>query len=200
MGFKLWSTNELLTSSDVNTYLMKQSVIVCTSGTRPGSPNDGMLVWETDTERYSSWNASLAAWVTLGQIVDGQWTPTLTAATTNPTMGSGSYVVGRYTLRNGKWCDVSFTVKFGSSGSAAGTGQYFVALPFTTAGDITQGVPYGGSAYLFGPAAIAQALVYAAASANTCSFVANNTTVSNSVPWTWTNNNYIAGSLTYRIA
>ena len=60
MPFKTF-TSTVLSSSDVNTYLMKQAVITCTSGTRPGSPVTGMVIYETDTDTFLYWNA--AAWV-----------------------------------------------------------------------------------------------------------------------------------------
>lgn len=63
MGYKLWGSGELLTSSDLNNYLSKQAVIVCTSGTRPASPPDGMMIRETDTDLLKTWNG--AAWVTM---------------------------------------------------------------------------------------------------------------------------------------
>lgn len=200
MGYKLWSTNELLTSSDVNTYLMKQAVIAAPSGSKPGSPPDGMLVFETDTERYVCWNATAGSWRILGQTIDGSYTPSLTAATTNPTLGSGSGVVGKFTLRAGIWCDVRFTIKFGSSGAAAGSGQYLISLPFTSASDFTIAAPDCGMAYLrddSGPA-IAQGMTYVSPGFATCSLVANNVTVTNSSLWTWANLDSIAGGLTYR--
>src|ERR1044072_1879724 len=39
---------------------MNQSVIVCTSGTRPSSPGAGMTIYETDTDLYRRWTG--AAW------------------------------------------------------------------------------------------------------------------------------------------
>lgn len=47
MTFKLWTPNEVLTSTDLNN-LAKQQVVGCTSGTRPSSPQDGMMTYETD--------------------------------------------------------------------------------------------------------------------------------------------------------
>ena len=47
-----------------NNALMKQTVIVCTSGTRPSSPPHGMTVYETDTKSFRVWNS--AAWVRTG--------------------------------------------------------------------------------------------------------------------------------------
>lgn len=202
MPFKVFVNGNILPDSDLNDYLMEQAVISCTSGTRPSSPNDGMLCWETDTERYTTYNASIGSWVPLGQIVDGTYTPALTAATTNPTLGTGSTATARYTLRNGKWCDVCGIIAFGSSGAAAGSGQYFISLPFTTANDMTVGVQYFGNSYLrrnTGPA-IAQAMTYAAPGASTLSLVANNATVTNAAPWAWSNVDYIGFSITFRTA
>jgi hypothetical protein len=42
-------TAALVPYRDVNTYLMQQMVITCTSGTRPASPVAGMHIWQTDT-------------------------------------------------------------------------------------------------------------------------------------------------------
>lgn len=63
MGYKLWAPGELLTSADVNSYLMKQSLISCTSVTRPASPQDGMSIYETDTKRYLTYSSTLATWL-----------------------------------------------------------------------------------------------------------------------------------------
>ncbi len=59
---------QLLTNGDVpdedyfNLSLMKQTIISCTSGTRPSSPPDGMMIYETDTRLYRAYNSSDAAW------------------------------------------------------------------------------------------------------------------------------------------
>lgn len=58
MGFKTWAAGDVLTAADVNAYLMKQSVIVCTSGTRPASPIDGMTIYETDTDQLLIYESS----------------------------------------------------------------------------------------------------------------------------------------------
>lgn len=62
-GFKTFSAGDVLTASDVNGYLMKQAVIICTSGTRPASPHEGMLIYETDTNHFRHYNGS--AWVSI---------------------------------------------------------------------------------------------------------------------------------------
>lgn len=60
MPYKVFATEEVLASADVQNYLMKQVVITCTSGTRPASPNEGMTIYETDTDKYMGHDGS--AW------------------------------------------------------------------------------------------------------------------------------------------
>lgn len=69
MPFKDFSIEEAR-ASDVNTYLMNQMVITCTSSTRPPSPVEGMHIWETDTKALfvragASWRLlnSIPIWV-----------------------------------------------------------------------------------------------------------------------------------------
>lgn len=65
----------------------------------------------------------------------GAWTaytPTLTAATTNPTLGSGATQQGTY-MQIGKLVVARFILAFGSSGSA-GSGAYWVNLPVNSNG------------------------------------------------------------------
>lgn len=197
MGYKLW-TSELLTSADINAYLMKQAVIVCTSATRPASPPEGMTVYETDTDRYSSYTGS--AWVTLGQTITGTYVPTLTAATTNPTLGSASVAAGRYTLFSGNWCTTRGTILFGTSGAAAGSGQYFISLPFTTNANITAGVSHLGSCVIRDSSAsdLRSATAYAAAGASTFSVVQTAVVASGS-PWAWGTADYLSWDFTYEI-
>lgn len=58
MGYKSWATEEVLASADLNNLLMKQSIVVCTSGTRPSSPPEGMMIYETDTDKYLGFDGS----------------------------------------------------------------------------------------------------------------------------------------------
>lgn len=71
------------------------------------------------------------------------WTPALTAATTNPTLGTGSSVDGRY-FQIGKLVIASFTIQFGTSGFSAGSGEYRVSLPVAAdTTNLTAGAPMG---------------------------------------------------------
>ena len=75
MAFRTFVAGEVLTAANVNDYLMEQAVIACTSATRPGSPNEGMVVYETDTDRISVYTG--AAWIPAIDFVN----PTITTVT-----------------------------------------------------------------------------------------------------------------------
>lgn len=178
--------------------LLQQTIIPCTSGTRPSSPPTGMTVYETDTNRYSCWTGS--AWVTLGQTVTSPYTPALTAATTNPTLGSGSVASARYTLWGGKFCTYMGYISFGTSGVNAGSGQYFVSLPVSASAS--------GPAFTSGSALVRDNSVpdlrngncYLVPSATTLSIVGGDAIVTNTSPWTWAASDYMHWNITYETA
>lgn len=165
MPFKVFTNGSILPDTDVNDYLMEQVIISCTSGTRPSSPNDGMAIWETDTERYMSWNATAAAWVYLGQMISGTNTPTLTSTGSAPNLGTSPAVGGRYTLRNGNWCDYRGLIKWGSS-PTIGSGTYIISLPFTSSNTVTAGDTAVGTVRVLDSSASAAYLGQAFISAN----------------------------------
>lgn len=203
MPFKVFTNGSILPDTDLNDYLMEQVIISCTSGTRPGSPNDGMMVFETDTEAYRSYDASLAAWQGYGHSRRQSFTPALQAVTTNPTIGTtGNITSGWYTFSPGNICNYNFFIQFGSSGAAAGSGQYLVTLPFTSALPYsTNGQPAIGSAMFrdSSASAINTGVCYIPASnaAVLAFYIQGVGTVTNAVPWTWAGSDYLAGSITY---
>ena len=120
-------TPSVLTSADMNTYLMQQSVIICTSGTRPGSPVNGMTIYETDTACQARWNGS--AWV---YDVGGVWqsyTPTLS----NITLGNGTLAA--------RWARVGKTITGNIRFVAGGTTSY-------SAGNLALSVPVAPAAWI----------------------------------------------------
>jgi len=181
--------------------LLQQSIIPCTSGTRPSSPNDGMMAWETDTERYTSYNATLGAWVTLAQMLTGTYTATLTASTTNPTLGTGGAAEGRYALFAGKWCAIRGTVKFGTSGTSAGSGQYFIALPFTSNSSISNGVSTCGSGIVRSAGSLSVVGYYCTPSATSMAGVTvGGSNITSGTPGAWTTNDYLSFSMVFETA
>ena len=62
MPYKLWNSGEVLTSADFNSYIAKQSVITCTSATRPTTGLvEGMTIFQTDTDNH--WFYDGATWM-----------------------------------------------------------------------------------------------------------------------------------------
>jgi hypothetical protein len=55
--------------------IARQVVITCTSSTRPSSPDEGMCIYETDTDRVLVWDAS--AWRIVRE-PSQSWTPAVT--------------------------------------------------------------------------------------------------------------------------
>jgi len=92
---------------------------------------------------------------TIGAVAE-TYTPALTAVTTNPTLGTGSYSDGRYQLLQ-KRAFVEGAIFFGSSGAAAGTGNYRISVPSAVSiksnnAQIGYGLFYDASAgYVFYP-------------------------------------------------
>lgn len=107
----------------------------CTSGARPATPYEGMLIRETDTRRIYVWNATQGAWdlvndPLLGVTMTSAWTaytPTWTAATTNPVLGNGT-VVGR-SRTIGKTMDIWIKLTWGTTTTAVGAGGWRFTIP-----------------------------------------------------------------------
>lgn len=134
----------------------------------------------------------------------GPWstyTPTLTAVTTSPTLGSGAVQLGKY-VQVGRTVDVQFNITFGSSGAAAGSGVYLVSLPVNMGITDMAGTPVGtvwlydassltsavGVAYLYSTSQV-QMRVDGVAGA-----------VAHAVPWAWATGDAVRGTLRYEAA
>jgi len=117
-----------LDASDVNTFLMDQTVMsfagTAARGSAIPSPVEGMTTYLEDSDRYDFWTGS--AW---NQVVTpGAWiayTPTLTGIT----IGNGT-VTAKYS-RVGKTVNVSILIVLGSTSSITGVIQ--VGIPLTRA-------------------------------------------------------------------
>jgi hypothetical protein len=87
MPRKVFTAGSVLTASDVNTYLMNQSVMTfagtAARGSAIGTASEGMLTWLEDTNTYSYWDGSRWANLTTGTnttIATGTTAYTATAA------------------------------------------------------------------------------------------------------------------------
>jgi hypothetical protein len=119
MPFKTF-TPGVLAASDVNTFLMQQAVITCTSTTRPASPVTGMTIFETDTEAYAYWTGS--AWRYQGRYEN--YTPTVGGAWT---LGNGE-VIGRFCVI-GKLVHLKGSIRVGSTTTVGASDNLLVSYP-----------------------------------------------------------------------
>jgi hypothetical protein len=152
-GFKTFASGAILTAADVNDYLMEQAVIQATTGTRPGSPHEGMVVASTDTNALEVYSGS--AWLEFGRFgAAATWTPVVTQ----------SYAVGAtinhavyFTI--GKLVVAWFRITIPSPNLGAASNAVTVSLPVTAARadmvagtgfifDASASLGYSGSTFL----------------------------------------------------
>lgn len=128
-GYKDFSAGAVLLSSEVDTYLMEQSIMVFASAaardTAITAPAEGMNAYLSDVNMLCQYSGS--AWVGVGP-TNGAWrsyTPTYS----NITVGNGT-VTSRY-MRIGRMITYKWQFSLGST-SAIGTNPTF-AVPVTAA-------------------------------------------------------------------
>lgn len=196
-GLHTFAVGEVLTAANVNNYLMNQTIIVCTSGTRPGSPVEGMTIYETDTDRYMSYSGS--AWVIL--LETSTWTDysaslAWTSNGTAPALGN-SVVVARY-IRSGKLCLYTFRITFGST-ATFGTQTYSFSLPVNAAATRY----FTGAAYCRDASAgstghfTAMSYIDSVLSNSTLQIVNVNQIIGQLIPFTWVNTDHVTATIFY---
>jgi hypothetical protein len=192
-------TGDVPSASGYFNPLKNQTIIPCTSGTRPSSPTSTMVISETDTGIIQRWNGS--SW----RPVAGPrtlYTPALQATITNPVLGTGSSAQGWYTyVPEGIVCD--FFIKFGTSGATFGAGNYQVTLPITAAipfgssnhsavgtiqlGDVSTSLVLPGCCFVDPTSPTRVGVISATGIAST------------TTPWTWATGDYVSGSIFYPV-
>lgn len=198
MAFKTFAPG-VLTSSDVNTFLMRQAVITCTSSTRPASPNEGMTIYETNTDLFQFWNGS--AWKPLVSNAQIGYTPTVGGTGWSLGNGISNGVYSQY----GNLVFFSAIVEFGSTSTfGAGPGGLEVGLPIARVGNIEVNASFVDLSI----AAISAGVGRAAPSTSTVELNAFNSTfangriesVINTKPFTWASGDYAAIVGSYLVA
>lgn len=91
MPFKNFGVGEVLSSADVDLYLMSQVIIRCTSSTRPSSPAAGWHIYETDTNAFLVYNGSV--WVPAGGLTRSVMKPTDQQVTNSTTLVNDTHLV-----------------------------------------------------------------------------------------------------------
>lgn len=117
-----------------------------------------------NTEIRDQFSSFFGAWT--------NYTPTWTAATTNPTLGNGT-LIGRY-MKVGLTCTAQINLVMGST-TTYGSGNYSWALPFASA---NSGCTYIGNAHLLSGSTrwAGQFVISPASSVASPFFPANSTT------------------------
>ena len=182
MAYKTFVSGDILTASELNTYLMNQSVMVFTNATDRDanltSPTEGMMVYLTGNDHYQLYNGS--SWITT-DLAWNAYTPTLTNHTNTSTTA--------YYYRVGK------VVHFFVYGvvSAAPTGIITVSLPVTSTSVTRQlanvrmsvaGTTYFGSGIFASSGTTCQVVAF-----NAAGTYVSSTATSGTVPGAWVSGN-----------
>jgi hypothetical protein len=176
--------------------------LVDADSSRPPNPYDSEKIYRTDKDCEEI--ADAGAWWEIPRRGGGgsawtTWTPTLTAVTTNPSVGTGATRTGAY-FQVGKMVTARGTVRFGTSGSSAGSGIYEVSLP-VTAKSLSPGRQQGSATAFSHAGDFVDGAVFIESGATTKARLSiDSTVVTNSSPWTWTNNDQFDFTITYEAA
>lgn len=140
--------------------------------------------------------ASGAAWAV--------YTPTLTAAGVNPTMGTGALRKGRW-QRDARMISGWANIKFGTSGAAPGTGVYQLSLPVPPRQpDLTTEVMVNAGTIHCVDNSSGDVFTGTALSLATADFIAfqimGHGNVADGTPFTWANNDQIYVAFHYEAA
>lgn len=196
MAYKTFTAGSLATASDVNTYLMKQSVMVFTDTTARDaaltSPSDGMLTFQTADDSFtirdgSAWVPIMVAWKT--------YTPTLT----NVTLGNGT-LVARY-IQIGKVVHMHFRITLGTTSAVSGTPIITLPVATTSArlhtgfGNATNGTTNFPVETRYGSTTTTQAYVF-----NAANTFLERTNINGTAPFTWASTHILDFNLTYEAA
>ena len=132
LGRKTFTAGDVLTASQVQGYLQDQTIMVF-AGTAArssaiSSPSEGMFTITTNDDELDYYNGT--AWVTALPI--GAWTtytPTINAATTNPTLSGTTFdcAFAQY----GKTVHVRIKITLATV-TSAGSGAWIFSLPVTS--------------------------------------------------------------------
>jgi hypothetical protein len=198
-GYKAFTAGAVLTASDVNNYLMEQSVMsfatTTARDTALSEPEEGMVAVITGSDLVTIYTGS--AWVEYGRYGAWEsWTPALTAVTTDPTLGNTASSLGSYTRTASVITGWGRIGSFGT-GTAAGTGNYLLSLPASM--NYPGFVVEIGSAFYLDSGGTSRVLSLQAASSTTATMVDGTGTISSTSPGLATNDQ-IRYSFTYEAA
>lgn len=193
--------NANLTDKRIFSAAMGGITPITSSSFLPANPYDGQFVYQRDVDHTLVWNGS--AWnLAEPEISWTNYAPSLTATVTNPTMGAGAFLLGRYRYLANKLLICQFSIQFGSSGVGAGSGFYRVSLPVQAGAESNNELSLAtalGSAWLFNNSATQRTGVIRLIDSTHLEIEEAGAagTVAATVPWTWGNQYHLSGFLIY---
>jgi hypothetical protein len=133
LAYFTFADGAALPAADLNTYLMKQAVIVCTAGTRPASPIEGMTIYETDTDKLLIYTTATTLWqqpwnMPWGLVLTNSSQPGLKSTVNSASFTVLSDILGpdNWTLVKNRRYKLSASLSLGQTGS--GTSDHFVTI------------------------------------------------------------------------
>lgn len=198
MAYKTFVAGTEGLASDINTYLMNQTVMVFADATARDAaltaPTEGMVVYQTSNDHFLIYSGT--EWVKF-DIAWNAWTPTLT----NLTQGTGA-VTQAYYARIGKTVVAQVYVTLGTGPTVGG--QFGISLPVNAASanrslsigtcfmrDSVGARSYSGTVF----ATTTEAKMQAFNSAGTYAYQVSQAAA---VPHAWTSGDYFSFTITYQ--
>jgi hypothetical protein len=136
-GYRSWTPGEFITADMMQGYLQDQTVMnIATSASRPGSPTEGMLVFQRDNNCIYLYDADSSQW-RLWITPRVSFTPQFYADTTEVTYGGSATQTGHYVVAGGM-CHLMAKWVLGSAPAIAACTNLQLGLPFTTTFVTTQ--------------------------------------------------------------
>ena len=198
LGFKTFTTGEVLTAANVNGYLMQGVLVFASAAARDAaitSPQEGQACYLKDTNEVLTYSGS--AWVAVGGsgLTYASYSPSYTSLT----VGNGT-VISRY-AQTGKFVHLFFKFTLGSTSSISGSPT--ISLPVTAANTGSNSTVYfddAGTAGLMGftvmTSTTAMTVYYVGAATAYTQFFA----LSSTLPFTWATGDVISFQISYEAA
>lgn len=191
MAYKDFTAGSVLLDTEVDTYLMRQTVMVfATAAARDSAlavaKTEGMLTYQVDTDEFTFYDG--AAWKTIYKKATA-WTPTWTGLTVNNGTVAASYT------RSGDNIAAHVLLTFGSTTSVSGSVS--TSLPVAT----TSGQTHHGAGMLNDAGTRAYPCTVRQVSTSITVYHAeNNGLIAATQPFTWTTNDELGFSIVYSVA